>query len=149
MLVEQSDTSGGDGILADRHCVRVPFCIFGASKGLPTEEPRMENVVRELRRDFTVAISSEQNDMTLDSSIASLRSKISAQPFLGVFSLYSRSHLRKMHEVLRHISVAHLKQNPLQVALAVDSILNLFDALETTVRQSAASDKRIEAGRSP
>jgi hypothetical protein len=108
----------------------------------------MQNLVRELRSDFTVAISSEQNDTTLDPSIASLRNKISEQSFLGPFSLYSRGHLRKMHEVLRHITVARLKQNPLQVALAVDSILKLLDALETTVRQSAASDKRIEAGRS-
>jgi hypothetical protein len=108
----------------------------------------MQNLVRELRSDFTVAISSEQNDLTLDPSIALLRKKISEQPFLGAFSLYSRGHLRKMHEVLRHISVARLKQNPLQVALAVDSILKLFVALETTVKQSEASDKRIEAGRS-
>jgi hypothetical protein len=67
----------------------------------------MENVVRELRGDFRTAISSEQNDTTLDSSIASLRNKISGQPFLGAFSLYSQGHLRKIHEVLRHISVAH------------------------------------------
>ena len=55
-----------------------------------------------------------------------------------------------MHEVLRHVSVAHLKRNPLQVALARrNSILNLFDALETTVRQSAASDKRSKQVSSP
>jgi hypothetical protein len=37
----------------------------------------MENVVRELRRDFTAAISSDQNDVTLDPSIAKLSEKIS------------------------------------------------------------------------
>ena len=37
----------------------------------------MENVVRELRRDFTAAISSDQNDVTLDPSITNLREKIS------------------------------------------------------------------------
>jgi hypothetical protein len=116
--------------------------------GLEGEGSRMQNRVRELRSDFTVAISSEQNDMTLDPSIAVLRKKISEQPFLGAFSLYSRGHLRKMHEVLRHISVASLKQNPLQVALAVDSILKLFDSLDVTVKQSEAADKRIEARRS-
>ena len=108
----------------------------------------MENIVRELRSDFRVAISSEQNEVTLDPSIGSLRNKISDESFLGAFSIYSRGHLRNMDEVLRHITVARLKQNPLQVALAVDEILKLFDALETTVKQSAASAKRIEANRS-
>ena len=36
----------------------------------------MENVVRELRHDFTAAISSDQNDVTLDPSIAKLSEKI-------------------------------------------------------------------------
>ena len=35
----------------------------------------MENIVRELRSDFRVAISSEQNEVTLDPSIGSLRNK--------------------------------------------------------------------------
>ena len=107
----------------------------------------MENIVRELRSDFRVAISSEQNEVTLDPSIGSLKQNL-RRVFLGAFSIYSRGHLRNMDEVLRHITVARLKQNPLQVALAVDSILKLFDALETTVKQSAASAKRIEANRS-
>jgi hypothetical protein len=112
------------------------------------EELRMKNVLRELRRDFIAAISSKQNDVTLDPSIAMLRKQISEQPFLGAFSIYSQRHLRRMHEVLPHISVARLQQNPLQVALAVDSILELFDSLDVTAKQSAACDKRIEAGRS-
>ena len=41
----------------------------------------MENIVRELRSDFRVAISSEQNEVTLDPSIGSLRSKISDEFF--------------------------------------------------------------------
>ena len=48
---------------------------------------------------------------------------------------------------MSHINSAGLKDNPLQVALAVDSILKLFDSLELTVKQSAAADKRIEARR--
>ena len=107
----------------------------------------MENVLRELRRDFTAAISSDQNDVTLDSSITKLREKISELGFLGPFSIYSRSQLRKMADFLTHINNAGLKDNPLQVALAVDSILKLFDSLEVTVRQSEAADKRIEARR--
>jgi hypothetical protein len=56
--------------------------------------------------------------------------------------------LRKMDEFLSHISNARLKDNPAEVALAVDSILKMFDRLEITVKQSAESDKRIEAARS-
>jgi len=109
----------------------------------------MQNpVLTELRSDFTAAISSDQNDVTLDPSIAKLREKISETGFLEPFSIYSRGHLRKMNDFLNHISNARLKDNPLQVALAVDSILQLFDRLEITVKQSAESDKRIEAGRS-
>jgi propanediol dehydratase large subunit len=102
----------------------------------------------ELRSEFTAAISSDQNDVTLDPSIAKLRQKISETGFLEPFSIYSRGHLRKMNKFLNHISKARLKDNPLQVALAVDSVLQLFDRLEITVKHSAASDKRIEAGRS-
>ena len=108
----------------------------------------MQNVGWELRSDFTAAISSNQNDVTLDPSIAKLREKISEPIFLGPFSIYSRGHLRKMDEFLSHISNARLKDNPAEVALAVDSILKLFDRLEITVKQSAESDKRIEAARS-
>lgn len=109
----------------------------------------MQNVdLTELRSDFTAAISSDQNDVTLDPSIAKLRAKISETGFLEPFSIYSRGHLRKMDEFLNDISTARLRDNPLQVALAVDSILQLFNRLQITVKQSAASDKRIDAGRS-
>lgn len=53
-----------------------------------------------------------------------------------------------MNDCPSHISNAHLKVDPLPVALAVDAVLKLLDRLEITVRQSAESDKRIEAGRS-
>jgi hypothetical protein len=100
----------------------------------------MENVVRELRRDFSAAISSDQNDVTLDPSITNLREKISDPGFLGPFSIYSRSQLRKMGDFLLHINNAGLKHNPLRVALAVDSVLKLFDSLELTVKRSAAAN---------
>ena len=90
----------------------------------------MENVLRELRRDFTAAISSDQNDVTLDPSITKLREKISDPDFLGPFSIYSRSQLRKMGDFLSRINNAGLKDNPLQVALAVDAVLKSFDDLE-------------------
>ena len=106
----------------------------------------MQNiVVRRLRSDFNAAISSNQNDVTLDPSIAKLREKMSGPDFLKPFSIYSKGHLRRIDGLLSRISKAHLKDNPLQVALAVDSILELFARLEITVEQSAASDKRIEA----
>jgi len=105
-------------------------------------------VLTELRSDFTAAISSDQNDVTLDPSIARLKEKISETGFLEPFSIYSRGHLRKINDFLNDISNARLKDNPLQVALAVDSVLQLFDRLDITVMQSAAGDKRIEAGRS-
>lgn len=109
----------------------------------------MQNVVlAKLRSEFTAAISSDQNDVTLDPSIAKLREKISEPGFLGPFSIYSRGYLRQMDGSLNQISNVRLKDNPSQVALAVESILELFDRLEITVRQSAESEKRIEAGRS-
>jgi hypothetical protein len=108
----------------------------------------MQVVVTKLRSDFTAAISSEQNDVTLDPSIAELRQSISDSSFLEPFSIYSRSHLRKVDDFLCHISNACLKENPARVAAAVGSILGLFDKLEITIKQSVASAKRIEARRS-
>jgi propanediol dehydratase large subunit len=108
----------------------------------------VQNVVRELRSEFAAAISSDQNDVTLDPSIAKLRVKISELDFLRPFSIYSRGQLRKMSDFLSHINTAGLKDDPLQVAMAVDAVLKLFDGLETTVKQSEAADKRIEARRS-
>jgi hypothetical protein len=108
----------------------------------------LDDAVRELRDDFTAAISSAENEVTLDPSIAKLRDKISEPDFLKPFSIYSKGHLRKIDDCLRGISVAHLKNDPLQVALAVESILELFGRLGITVEQSAARDKRIEAKRS-
>ena len=46
----------------------------------------MQNVVvAKLRSDFTAAISSDQNDVTLDPSIASLLDEISQADFLEEF----------------------------------------------------------------
>jgi len=104
-------------------------------------------VLTKLRSDFTAAISSEQNDVTLDRSIAKLREKISEPEFLAPFSIYSRGQLREMNDALSQISNARLKDDPFLVALAVDAVLKLFDRLEITVRQSAESEKRIEAAR--
>jgi hypothetical protein len=53
------------------------------------EKPRMQNVLSKLRSDFTSAISSNQNDVTLDPSIGGLRQRISEPSFLGPFSIYS------------------------------------------------------------
>jgi len=104
--------------------------------------------VRRLRSDFTTAISSTRNDLTLDPSIAKLREKISEADFLKPFSIYSKAHLRRIDDLLHRISNARLRDNPLQVAVAVESILELFARLEVTVRQSVESDRRIEANRS-
>jgi hypothetical protein len=109
----------------------------------------MQNIVlTELRRDFIAAISSEQNDVTLDPSIAKLRERISQPGFLEPFSIYSRGQLREMNDALSVISNVRLRDDPFEVALAVDAILKLFNVLETTVKQSEASRARIEAGRS-
>ena len=53
-----------------------------------------------------------------------------------------------MGDFLSHISNVQLKEDPVQVACAVDEILKLFDRLEITVKQTAANEKRIEAARS-
>ena len=109
----------------------------------------MQNVVvTKLRSDFTAAISSDQNDVTLDPSIAGLLDEISGTDFLEPFSIYSRGHLRKMGGFLSHIGNVQLKEDPARVACAVDEIFKLFDRLEITVKQTAASDRRIEAARS-
>ena len=72
----------------------------------------MQNVVlTKLRSDFTAAISSDQNDVTLDPSIASLLDKISKTDFLEQFSINSRGHLRKMGDFLSHISNVQLKED--------------------------------------
>jgi len=109
----------------------------------------MPNIVlTKLRRDFLAAISSDQNDVTLDPAIAELRDTISNAGFIEPFSIFSRGQLREIDDALSIISTVRLKDDPLQVALAVDAILKLFDRLEVTVKQSAASHKKIEAGRS-
>jgi len=105
-------------------------------------------VLTKLRSDFTAAISSDQNEVTLDPSIAKLREKINKPAFFGPFSIFSRGQLREMNDALSQISNARLKDDPLLVALAVDAVLKLFDRLEITVRQAAESEERIEAGRS-
>jgi cell division protein FtsX len=98
-----------------------------------------------LRKDFDSAITSNRSAVTLDTSIADLRVKISETDFVNSCSIYSRSQLRKMNDWLGQISSARLKENPLDVAIAVGEILTLLDGLEITMRQSAESKKRIEA----
>jgi hypothetical protein len=104
-------------------------------------------ILLRLRSDFTAAISSDQNEVTLDPSIASLRARINDPAFLGPFSIFSRGQLRELNMSLSLISNAHLKDDPMLVALAVDAVLKLFDRLEVTVRQATESRERIEAGR--
>jgi len=104
--------------------------------------------VKELRDDFAAAISSTESDVTLDASITTLRNKLSRSDILESFSIYSKGHLRRIDDSLRDISTARLKTDPLQVAMAVESIFELFAWLGATVEQSTASDQRIEANRS-
>jgi len=116
---------------------------------LPAGEYPMQNIVlAKLRREFIATISSDQNNVTLDPAITELRAKISDPSFIEPFSIYSRGQLREMNDALGVISNSRLKDDPLRVAVAVDEILKLFDKLELTVKQSWASNKRIEAGRS-
>ena len=98
-----------------------------------------------LRKDFDSAITSNRNVVTLDPSIADLRAKISQTDFVESCSIYSRSQLRKMNNWLGRISNARLKENPLDVAIAVGEVLALLDGLEITMRQYEDSKKRIEA----
>ena len=102
----------------------------------------MQNVVvTKLRSDFTAAISSDQNDVTLDPSIAGLLDEISGTDFLEPFSIYSRGHLRKMGDFLNHIGNVQLKEDPARVACAVDEIFKLLDRLEITVKQTGGQRK--------
>jgi len=51
---------------------------------------------------------------------------------------------------LSHIGNVQLKEDPARVACAVDEILKLFDRLEITVKQTAASEngsRRLVQGR--
>ena len=103
-------------------------------------------MIERLRSEFATAISS--NGIALDPLIAGLREKISDPDFIKPLSIYSRAHLRRIDDVLARIGKAQLQDDPLQVAGAVESVLELLARLETTVQQSAASEKRIEANRS-
>lgn len=105
-------------------------------------------VLERLLNDFTSAISSEQNDVTLDPAIAQLRARISEPAFLNELSIYSRSQLRELDRELSRISSANLRDDALGVALAVDAVLKLFDRLDITMKLGAESKKRIEAQRS-
>ena len=105
------------------------------------------DVLKNLLCDFRTAISSEPTDGTLDASIGKLRATLADPAFLVPFSIYSRAYLRDMDDFLAQISTARLIDSPLGVACAVDAILKLFGRLEVTVKQTAASDKRIEARR--
>jgi hypothetical protein len=102
--------------------------------------------VRQLRHDFALAISC--GETTLDAAVTALRVRIGDSNFLEPFSIYSKGHLRRIDDRLRDISSARLKNDPLRVAMAVEAINDLLDRLATTVEQSAASDKWIEANRS-
>ena len=53
-----------------------------------------------------------------------------------------------MGDCLSHIGNIQLKEDTARVACSVDEILKLFDRLEITVKQTAASEQRIEAARS-
>jgi len=105
-------------------------------------------VLSKLRSDFIAAISSDQNDATLDPAIAELRDKISDTAFLEPFSIYSRSQLGEIDNALSVITNVCLKDDPLRVALAVEAVLKLLDRLEITVKEAGESNKRIEEGRS-
>jgi hypothetical protein len=115
------------------------------------------DMVERLRSDFRAAISSDK--ATLDAAMARLREKIAQEDFLKPLSIYSRAHLRKIDDVLARISNAQLSDDALQVAAAVESVLELLGRLETTVEQTAgrlettveqtaAGEKRIDANRS-
>jgi hypothetical protein len=106
-------------------------------------EHRMPNIaVTKLRRDFLAAISSDQSDVTLDPAIARLRDTISDAGFIEPFSIFSRSQLREIDGALSTISTGRLKNDPLQVAAAVDDILKLFDRLEVTVKRSGGKPQQ-------
>ena len=106
----------------------------------------MPNVqLTKLRKDFDTAITSNRNEVTLDPSIAELRTNVSQTDFVESCSIYSRSQLRKMNDWLGRISNARLKADPMAVAIAVGAVRQLLDDLEITMRQSVESKKRIEA----
>ena len=106
----------------------------------------MQNVVlTKLRSDFSAAISSDQNDVTLDPSIAGLLDKISQADFLEQFSIYSRGHLRKMGDFLSHIGNVQLKEDPARVACAVDEIGS--KSLSSRRRPAKSGSRRLVQGR--
>ncbi len=100
-----------------------------------------------LRTEFRTAITSERNALTLNPAIAELKEKISQLAFVETLSIYSRSQFRRMGDCLDHISTDRLRDDPLQVAGAVESVLQLFDDLDFSMKQTAAGRARIEARR--
>lgn len=107
--------------------------------------PNLE--LTKLRSDFDAAITSNRSEVMLDPSIAELRENASQTNFVESCSIYSRCQLRKMNHWLGRISNARLKENPMEVAVAVGAVYQLLDDLEITMRQSAESKMRIEAAR--
>jgi hypothetical protein len=105
-------------------------------------------VLAKLRSDFIAAISSDENDATLDPAIAELRDEISDKAFLEPFSINSRGQLGEIDTALSVITNVCLKDDPLRVALAVDAVLKLLDRLEIGVQEAGTDNERIEAGRS-
>ena len=98
--------------------------------------PNLE--LTKLRKDFDTAITSTRTE-ALDPLIAEMRENVSQTDFVESCSIYSRGQLRKMNHWLGRISNARLKENPMEVAIAVGAVRQLLDELEITMRQSAES----------
>lgn len=99
-----------------------------------------------LRADFVAAINCPREAASLDNSIAALRARISSPCFTEHLSIYSKSHLRRMYGSLGRINAIGLTEDPLEVAVAVSSVLGALNDLGFTMRQSKARAARIDAG---
>lgn len=88
-----------------------------------------------LRADFVAAINPSCGKASLDDSMAALKARISSASFAEHLSVYSMSQIRRILHSLSRINTTGLAQNPLEVAVAVSSVLKGINDLGFTMRQ--------------
>lgn len=116
-----------------------------SQKGQPVKPSLQQAALTTFRADFSTAINSADGAVSLDASIAALRTRISSQSFTEYLSVYSLSRLRRLDGSLARINAIGLLKCPMDVGAAVSSVLQHLDDLGFTMRQAGGRAERIDA----